>query len=68
MLNAASCPGSRCTQLQFPSIPQSFPSTFADGREFGDTGCRGQSGTEFLILDFVTEPTDAQGSDRSFRC
>ncbi len=68
MLNAAGCPGSRCSKPQFPSIPLSFPPSFADGRELGDTGCRGQNGREALILDFVTEPMDARASDWSFRC
>jgi hypothetical protein len=68
MLNRAISPGSRCPQPQFPSIPLSLPPSFADGRELGDTGCRGQNGVDAPILDFVTEPMDARGSDRSFRC
>ena len=68
MLNAAICSGSRCPKPQFPSILFSFPPSFADGRELGDTGCRGQNGMEAYILDFVTEPMDTRGSDRSFRC
>jgi hypothetical protein len=68
MLNAAICSGSRCPKPQFPSILFSFPPSFADGRELGDTGCRGQNGTEAHVLDFITEPMDTRGSDRSFRC
>ncbi len=68
MLNTASYPGSRCPKPQYPSNPISFPPSFADGRELNDTGCRGQNGMDALILDFVTEPMDARGSDRSFRC
>ena len=68
MLNAAICSGSRCPKPQFPSILFSFPPSFANGRELGDTGCRGQNGMEANVLDFVTEPMDTRGSDRSFRC
>jgi hypothetical protein len=68
MLNAANCRGSRWTQPQFPSIPYAFPPSFADGRELGDTGCRGRILREELILDLVTEPMDARGSDWSFKC
>jgi len=68
MLKETDFPGGRCPQLQFPSIPFSIPASFADGRELGDTGCRGRNGADVLILDLVTEPTDARGSDRSFRC
>jgi len=68
MLSATSCPGSRWSKPQFPPIPFSSPPSFADGRELGDTGCRGQNGTDALILDLVTEPMDASGSDRSLRC
>jgi hypothetical protein len=67
MLNSENRPGSRCSTPQFPFIPYSIPPSFAVGRELGDTGCRGQDRSA-LILDLVTEPTDANGSDRSFRC
>ncbi len=62
--------GSRCSNPNFPSIPISFPPSFADGRELGDTGCRGQQqdDRQNMILDFVTEPMDARDSDWSFRC
>ena len=60
--------GSRCSDTDLPSIPVSFPPSYADGRELGDTGCRGQNESDALILDLVTEPMDARGSDRSFRC
>jgi len=68
MMNVANCPGSRCTKPQLPSIPAFFPPTIADGRKLGDTGCRGFDGKEGVVFDFVTEPLDAGGSDRSFRC
>jgi len=68
MLSATHCPGSRWFKPQFPSIRFSSPPSFADGRELGDTGCRGQNGAEADVLDFITEPMDTRGSDRSFRC
>jgi len=68
MLMSASLPGSRCPNHNFPSIPLSFPPSFADGRELGDTGCRGLDVTGGPIRDFVTEPLDTQGAERSFRC
>ncbi len=68
MLNAASFPGSRCPNPEFPSIPFTFPPSFADGRELGDAGCRGLDVTGGHILDFVTEPLDTRGQERSFRC
>jgi hypothetical protein len=68
MLNAQDCPGGRWTQPQFPSIPFSIPPAFADGREHGDTGRRGRSELDAQVLDFVTEPLDSSGCDRSFRC
>ena len=64
--------GSRCSDPGLPSIPISFPPSYADGRELGDTGCRGAKDDEALgggrLLDFVTVPLDRRGSDRSFRC
>jgi len=68
MLISASLPGSRCPNPNFPSIPSSFPPSFADGRELGDAGCRGLDVAGRHILDFVTEPLDAHGIERSFRC
>ena len=68
MLNMTNDPGGRCSKPQVPSNPFSFPPSIAVGRELGDTGRRGQDETDALILDFVTEPMDARGSDRSFRC
>ena len=68
MLNATRRPGSRCTQPQFPTIPISIPPSFAVGRELGDTGCRGKDRSDAKVIDFVTEPTNVSGSDRSFRC
>ena len=68
MLNAQNYPGGRCTQPQFPLISFSIPPAFADGREHGDTGCRGGSESHAQVLDLVTEPLDSSGGDRSFRC
>ncbi len=64
--------GSRCSNPNFPSIPISFPPSFADGRELGDAGCRGagdcgEAGAGH-VLDFVTAPLDGRGTERSFRC
>jgi len=68
MLKSASLSGSRCPNPDFPSIPFSFPPSFADGREIGDAGCRGLDLIGGHILDFVTEPLDPRGLERSFRC
>jgi hypothetical protein len=71
MLNAPISPGSRWTQPLFPlfpSIPFPISPSFADGREHGDTGCRGRNESDTSILDFVTQPMDSSGSERSFRC
>ena len=64
--------GSRCSDTDLPSIPVPFPPSYADGRELGDTGCRGAKDDEPIgggrLLDFVTAPLDRRGSERSFRC
>jgi len=68
MLIATGFSGSRCPKPEFPSIPFLFSPSFADGREPGDAGCRGLDVSGRNLLDFVTEPLDAQGTERSFRC
>jgi len=68
MLISIGLSGSRCPKPEFPSIPLLFSPSFADGREPGDTGCRGLDAGVKHLLDFVTEPLDAQGMERSFRC
>ena len=64
--------GSRCSDPNFPSLCVSFPPSYADGRELGDTGCRGdREGDRVGVgrpLDFVTAPLDRRGMERSFRC
>src|SRR3989338_3239622 len=72
MLLAPSRSGSRCSTPHFPSIPFSFPPSLADGRELGDTGCRGTcecgAGGAGRLVDLVTAPLDGEGTERSFRC
>ena len=64
--------GSRCSDPDFPSFSISFPPSYADGRELGDTGCRGGKDNEHIgdgrLVDFVAAPLDPRGTDRRFRC
>ncbi len=68
MLMSTVFSGSPCPKPDFPSIPFLFSPSFADGREPGNAGCRGFELAGRRLLDFVTEPLDAQGLERSFRC
>jgi hypothetical protein len=62
-------PGSRCETPHFPLVPVLPPSLAVNGRELGDTGCRGDRAAHHdQIIDFVTVPPDAAGSRESFRC